>query len=82
MVVARYLSRGRPGGYSGEEGPRWCAAVGFRATLIPAQVSNRGGNDLSLTGVGAIPRPNVRCWSDVSARLLLALWADIKVVSN
>ena len=22
MVVARYLSRGRPGGYSGEEGPR------------------------------------------------------------
>ena len=27
MVVARYLSRGRPGGYSGEEGLRWCAAV-------------------------------------------------------
>ena len=37
MVVARYLSRGRPGGYSSEEGPRWCAAVGFRADLIPAQ---------------------------------------------
>ena len=27
MVAARFLSRGWPGGYSGEEGPRWCAAV-------------------------------------------------------
>ena len=62
MVVAHYLSRGRPGGYSGEEGLRWCAAVGLRANLTPAQVLNRDGNDVSLTGVGVIPRPNVRCW--------------------
>ena len=27
MVIARYLTRGRPGGYTGEEGARWCAAV-------------------------------------------------------
>ena len=69
MVVAHYLSGGKLGGCSGEEGPRQCAAVGFRANLTPAQVSNRDGNDLSLTGEGAIPCPNVRCWSDVLVRL-------------
>ena len=59
MVAARYLSRGRPEGYSGKEGLRWCAAVVAHFKIYTERSETEKVNDLERTRLNLLVRQHM-----------------------